>query len=57
MKNWGPGIRYFHCNDCGNQWESKCRNCTSLSGEACKDCGNFCEPHDFERHDEWPVDN
>lgn len=55
-KDWGPGWRYFHCEECGYKFSEKCRDCTSPSGSICKNCHQQVSPVDYEMHLEWPVD-
>jgi hypothetical protein len=54
--DWGPGWTYFHCEECGNRWSEKSRDCTSPSGSSCKNCAEPCRPKEYEMHLEWPVD-
>jgi hypothetical protein len=61
-KDWGPGYRYFKCEECGHEWREPSRDCTSMSGEPCsnEECTDiFCSlimPHKIEPHYEWPTD-
>lgn len=55
-KDWGPGWVYYSCQWCGFRWSHKSRDCTSLSGDDCDNCGEFCSPNGHQMHLEWPVD-
>ncbi|GAA4652359.1 hypothetical protein GCM10023116_46430 [Kistimonas scapharcae] len=41
-----PGIRFFVCDECGEIWWDKTRDCLSPSGDHCPndDCGDFTRP-------------
>lgn len=58
LVDWGPGFRFFKCEECGSEWKAKSRDCTSPSGETCikDDCLTFCHPVDYEEHYEWETD-
>jgi hypothetical protein len=51
-----PGIRFFQCIDCGEEWKEKSRDCHSPSNDTCPSCGSDVFPHDNEEHPEFPVD-
>lgn len=53
---WGPGYRFFECEECGFAWKTKSRDCESPSGESCERCDNEVSPSDHEKHYEWPTD-
>lgn len=55
-KDWGPGWTYYRCEDCGNQWAEKSRDCCSPSGSSCENCYEFSHPCGREMHLEWEVD-
>jgi NAD-dependent SIR2 family protein deacetylase len=54
--DWGPGWSYYHCEECGNKFSEKSRDCTSPSGTSCPNCHGFTNPIGNEMHLEWPVD-
>lgn len=61
--DWGPGYRFFECEDCGHQWKEESRHCQSPSSEPCRmfmedQCENYngVYPHGHEKHYEWPTD-
>lgn len=56
-KDWGPGWTYYRCDECGFQWSEKSRDCQSLSGSSCEECGEFASPSGYETHFEWHVDS
>lgn len=56
MRKIIPGWRYFECEECNEQWRSKCRDCYSSSCEFCLTCDEQCEPYKYESRPEWPVD-
>jgi len=39
------GWRVFHCDACGEKWESASRDYASPSGEECASCGEWIFPH------------
>jgi len=54
--DWGPGYRFFKCEECLNEWQDKSRDCASPSGESCPECNEFVSPYGNEKHYEWPTD-
>ena len=56
--DWGPGYRFFRCEECGRTWKSKSRDCTSPSVESCPsgECMYGVVPCWFEKHYDWPTD-
>ena len=50
------GWRFFHCDECGNQWKLAARDCSSLSGENCPQCGEWTTPHRYKVDPTIPVD-
>ena len=61
-KDWGPGYRFFKCDECGHEWTSKSRDWTSPSSESCPKMVDT--DHSYgegyyeggEPHYEWPTD-
>jgi len=53
---WGPGYRFFECEDCGHQWKERSRDCTSPSLSDCPECHEICYPNGNEKHYEWETD-
>lgn len=54
--DWGPGIRFFHCEECNLDFQYPTRHCESPSKDFCPRCCEDCEPLSFERHYEWETD-
>lgn len=54
-KYWGPGWTYYRCEDCGNQWAEKSRECRSPSRSICENCYKFSHPCGHEMHLEWII--
>lgn len=55
--DWGPGYRFFICEECGFDWKEQSRDCTSLSGSSCPECNEFTHPYGNEKHYEWDTDD
>lgn len=55
MRKPVPGMVYYECNECGNSWHEKSRDCLSPSGDYCE-CEEFVHPSSHEEHPEWPTD-
>jgi hypothetical protein len=63
-KDWGPGYRFFKCDECGHEWTSKSRDWTSPSLELCPiseqdydKCSHGIGCYEGgEPHYEWPTD-
>lgn len=54
--DWGPGFRFFECEECGIKWRDVSRDWTSPSIDPCPHC---LEPGIYmggEPHYEWPTD-
>lgn len=64
LKDWGPGYRFFKCDECGHEWREKCRDWTSPSISTCPKFDDDLENHIMgvgyyeggEPHYEWPTD-
>ena len=56
--DWGPGYRFFYCEECGTEWKDVSRDCTSPSGDTCinQECQEFCHPIGYEPHYDWETD-
>lgn len=63
-KDWGPGYRFFKCDECHAEWKERSRDCTSQSSSICPGVSNsnYCDnyygvsPYDNEPHYEWETD-
>lgn len=55
-KDWGPGFRFFTCEECGHNWKEATRHCESLSLDICPLCSEEAFPNKFEKHYEWKTD-
>jgi DNA replicative helicase MCM subunit Mcm2 (Cdc46/Mcm family) len=51
------GWRSFHCSKCDHRWEWPCRDCFSLSKEACPRCGESEMPFNCELDSSIPHDH
>ena len=55
-QDWGPGFRYFKCEECNHEFKEATRHCESMSLETCPKCRSDVFPGKIERHYEWPTD-
>lgn len=54
--DWGPGWRFFECEECVHVWGDKSRDYTSPSTDPCPQCN---EPGNYiggVHRPEWPTD-
>jgi len=55
-KDWGPGYRFFKCENCNVEFKEKSRHCQSPSLSICETCHDEVSPIAHEEHYEWGTD-